>query len=179
MHVLALRLYTTAAFRSLNGPMRDTARVGPHALSVTVNCIAEGIRRLRAVDAASADANEEVILYRGLKDLKVPASFLKSGGTELAPMSTTTDLAVALKYSASAGSSVLLRIATSSFMARGADLTWLSAFPAEREKLYPPLTYLEPAEGKPDPPVVVTEELDGVTRTATFHVVRVVPHFGT
>jgi hypothetical protein len=157
MHVLALRLYTTAAFRSLNGPMRDTARVGPHALSVTVNCIAEGIRRLRAVDAASADANEEVILYRGLKDLKVPASFLKSGGTELAPMSTTTDLAVALKYSASANSSVLLCITTSNFMARGADLTWLSAFPAECEKLYPPLTYLEPVAGKQEPPIEIRE----------------------
>ena len=61
----------------------------------------------------------------------------------------------------------------------GADLSYCSAFPEEKEFLYPPLTYLEPAEGKPDPPVVVTEELDGVTRTATFHVVRVVPHFGT
>jgi hypothetical protein len=69
---------------------------------------------------------------------------------------------------------LLLCLTTSSFMTRGADLTWLSAFPAEREKLYPPLTYLEPAEGKADPPVVIKEEVGGVTRTATFHVVRVV-----
>ena len=29
-------------------------------------------------------------------------------------------------------------------MERGADLTFLSAFPGEREFLYPPLTYLQP-----------------------------------
>ena len=94
-------------------------------------------------------------------------------------MSTTTDLAVALKYSASAGSSVLLCLETSSFMARGADLTWLSAFPAECEKLYPPLTYLEPADGKGLEEVVVKEEAGGVTSVAKFQVVRVVPHFGS
>ena len=30
-------------------------------------------------------------------------------------------------------------------MERGADLTFLSAFPGERECLLPPLTYLQPA----------------------------------
>ena len=29
-------------------------------------------------------------------------------------------------------------------MDRGADLTYLSCFPAEAEYLYPPLTYLQP-----------------------------------
>ena len=29
-------------------------------------------------------------------------------------------------------------------MDRGADLAWCSAFPGEKEFLFPPLTYLEP-----------------------------------
>ena len=60
-------------------------------------------------------------------------------------MSTTTSLKTAVEYSASE-SSVLLRLATSSFMARGADISFLSAFEAEREVLFPPLTYLRVGE---------------------------------
>ena len=47
-------------------------------------------------------------------------------------MSTTYDLKIALKYSASY-SAVLLRLRTSNFLMRGADITYLSAFPGERE----------------------------------------------
>ena len=61
-------------------------------------------------------------------------------------MSTTAALKVAVEYSASAAS-VLLRLRTASFMARGADIAFLSAFPAEQEFVYPPLTYLEPTGG--------------------------------
>ena len=39
---------------------------------------------------------------------------------------------------------VLFKIKTKSFMQRGADLQYLSAFPAEKELLYPPLTFLQP-----------------------------------
>ena len=41
-------------------------------------------------------------------------------------------------------SSLLFKIKTKSFMQRGADLQYLSAFPAEKELLYPPLTFLRP-----------------------------------
>ena len=61
---------------------------------------------------------------------------MTQGGTELAPMSTTFDLSVAMRYSASS-TSVLLRLITESFMQRG-------PFPGEAEFLFPPLTYLEP-----------------------------------
>ena len=40
--------------------------------------------------------------------------------------------------------SLLLRLFTSSFMVRGPDISFLSAFPAEREILYPPITFLRP-----------------------------------
>ena len=39
---------------------------------------------------------------------------------------------------------LLLKIASRSFMDRGADLRFLSAFPGEAEYLFPPLTYLQP-----------------------------------
>ena len=36
-------------------------------------------------------------LWRGMRNAEMPEEFLNLGGTELAPMSTTTDLAVALE----------------------------------------------------------------------------------
>jgi len=85
----------------------------------------------------------------------------------MAPLSTTTDLRVATRYSTSP-CSLLFKLVTKDFMDRGAELTYLSAFPGESEVLYPPLTYLRPT-GK-------TEEV--VTATgATFKVVEVVPKF--
>ena len=57
-------------------------------------------------------------------------------------MSTTSALQVAVQFSASEAS-VLLRLRTSSFMSRGADMSFLSVFPAENECLFPPLTYLK------------------------------------
>jgi len=54
-HVVALRLYTTAAFRSINGPLRDHGRTEPHPFAATVFFLTDGIRRLRAI---SADAEQ-------------------------------------------------------------------------------------------------------------------------
>jgi len=61
----------------------------------------------------------------------------------MAPMSTTYSLSTALFYSQSPHS-VIFKIVTRSFMERGADVAWLSAFPNERECLFPPLTFLSP-----------------------------------
>ena len=125
-------------------------------------------RELRAVDAQGEDANKEIELYRGMKNVGIADEFLREGGTEVAPMSTTADLKIALKYSASKQSQgVLFRLKTNSAMERGADLTFLSAFPGEREYLFPPLTYLQPV--KPAVPKKAT--LAG----ATFLVLDVEP----
>ena len=39
---------------------------------------------------------------------------------------------------------MLLRLRTRSSMERGADLSFLSCFPGEKEFLFPPLCYLQP-----------------------------------
>lgn len=53
---------------------------------------------------------------------------------QLAPLSTTTDLSVALRYAAS-DHPLVLKIRTAHFLERGADIGFLSAFPAEHEIL--------------------------------------------
>ena len=104
VHVLVLRFYTTAAFRSLNDPLRDRQRQVPHPLAVTIAFLAEGLRRLRAVDAAEEDATERLDLWRGMHQTGISGAtdFFAKGGTELAPMSTTANLQVAVTYAASA-----------------------------------------------------------------------------
>ena len=60
---------------------------------------------------------------------------------------------------------LLLRILSDSFVVRGGQLVFLSAFPAEEEFLFPPLTFLKP-DGQP-------QELR--VDDATFTVVDVKP----
>ena len=146
--VVALRLYTTAAFSAINDPMRDQDRYErgePHPLPMTVANLGEALRKLRAVEADlhAGTAMQRLCLYRGMKNVTAPAEFMARGGTELAPMSTTSDLEVAMRYSASRRA-VLLRLITESFYERGPDISFASAFPAEAEFLFPPLTYLQP-----------------------------------
>ena len=57
-------------------------------------------------------------------------------------MSTTTALGVAVQYAMSQHPT-LLKLRTTSSMERGAELGWLSVFPAEEEVCFPPLTFLD------------------------------------
>lgn len=84
-------------------------------------------------------------LWRGMKNLKVAEEFMVElrGGTEIAPMSTTSDFCVAARCGVSEDS-LLFKIRVNNFLQYGAELSWLSAFPGEEEVCYPPLTYLQP-----------------------------------
>ena len=140
----ALWFYTTMAYKFINDPLRDTkSGTEPHPLPVTVMLIARGIRKLKAVGANDESAIQTQVLFRGMRDVKASDAFVKSGGTELAPMSTTTEIKTATEYSIS-DNSLIFYITTENGMQRGADIQFLSAFPAEAEVLYPPLTYLQP-----------------------------------
>ena len=143
-HVVALRYYTTLGFRGINNPLRDHARYEagrPHPLPVTVLLIRKGLSLLRQVAATSEERTKTVVLYRGMQGVRVTEQFMAGGdgGTELAPMSTTSSLKVAMQYSA-ASNALLLRLFTDNFMVRGPSVSFLSCFPSEDEFLFPPLT---------------------------------------
>jgi len=166
--VLAQRLYTTPAFQTINNNMRDQERFRegrPHPLPITVLLIKRALGKMRAVGAAEG-ANDCVVLYRGMRTLRVQDTFLDVGGTELAPMSTTSSLKVAMMYSVSENS-LLLRLKTTNFMNRGPDVSWLSAFPGELEFLFPPLTYVQPVD---EPQKLRVDDV-------TYTVVDVLPTF--
>ena len=179
-HVISQRLYTTHAFKYLNGPLRDLKRYHdgePHPLPVTVAYISDGIKKLRAqsvkklrvqqqASTATAVPTSLPALWRGMKDRRVGDEFMEGlgGGTELGVMSTTTKLAVAARYGM--GHDVLLvKIKVNNVLHHGADLEFLTAFPGEAEVCFPPLTHLEPTGRTQD--VRIGEH--------RFHVVEVVP----
>lgn len=114
------------------------------------------------------DPKKGITLWRGLQNRNVTEAFTKSGGTEQALMSTTTDIGVAVQYSLSPFS-LLFKIKVEDFMSMGADLKWLSAFPDESEFLYPPLTYLKPTNRTSD----ISVEKEG--QVFRFRIVEVVP----
>jgi len=140
--LVAVRLYTTIAYKIMNDPLRDDERYRrrePCPLPVTTYFAQSGIKKLRALHVESG----ELTLWRGMCNREVPDEFMRKGGTELAFMSTTRDLGVAVRFCLSQRS-LLFKIVSPGFMTMGADVQWLSAFPEEAEILYPPLTYLKP-----------------------------------
>ena len=106
------------------------ADIEPHPLAATVSLLAEGIKMLRAVDTSNAQLD----LWRGMKSLGSTDEFEASGGTETAVMSTTSDPIVAVRYALSEAS-LMFKLDASSFMNRGADISFLSAFPGVRRPL--------------------------------------------
>ena len=62
-----------------------------------------------------------------------------------APMSTTTDMSVAVAYSRphAGGTSLLFKLRTNNFMDRGGSIAFLSAFPFEAEFLVRALALIE------------------------------------
>ncbi len=84
--VAALRLYTTSAFQKINAPLRDQERLKrgeQHPLPVSVMLISRAIRKLRFIDANSADAVESKVLWRGMRNVKPSDRFAERGGTEV------------------------------------------------------------------------------------------------
>jgi hypothetical protein len=145
-HVLALRLYTTSSHPCINRPLREDPPIKPHPFAATAFFIADGIRRLQAVacvPAVGRNVLDEHVLWRGIADQGLSQGFFEQGGTEFACMSTTKDKGTAAMFMG-VNCPLLLKFVTSNVLSLGADIGFLSAFPAEREVLYPPLTYLRP-----------------------------------
>jgi hypothetical protein len=77
-----------------------------------------------------------------LQDLKLTDDFIKNGGAELGCMSTSTNKDIVANYAMS-HQPLVFRVISGGFMGCGAEISWLSMYPAEKEILYPPLTYLK------------------------------------
>jgi hypothetical protein len=106
--VVALRLYTTMAYKFMNNPLRDEKRrndKNPCPLPVTTAFAGEGIKKLRKLNAPDKSMTQKSpsnsksrqgmrTLYRGMRAMKAADEFLEQGGTELAFMSTTASLEV-------------------------------------------------------------------------------------
>ena len=83
-HVAALRIYSTAAHKTLNNALRDPSRreaSREHPMPVTVAFISAAVSSLRAVDALGPTANDKLDLYRGLRNVDVEDSFMQLGGS--------------------------------------------------------------------------------------------------
>jgi hypothetical protein len=148
--VAALRFYTSHSFNALNIPMRDMARQGPHPLPGIMMNIQVGLKKLRALGSDDPSSKQTVVLWRGMSYMQLQPQFNAEGGTELAPMSTTTDVSVAISYAVKkeTRSALLFRFVTRNNLERGADVQWLSMFPGESETLFPPLTFLQRTRAK-------------------------------
>ena len=102
-------------------------------------------------------------LYRGWMGATLPEAFFKPdalgfrGGVEYGFSSTTTDRAQAVHYAAGKASTVLELVM--GMTDRGADITWLSQYPHEKETLLPPLMGLHVRQPRPTslpPPSLVS-----------------------
>ena len=146
--VLALRLYTTAAFMSINTPLRKLSPQGnqcaqPHPFP---NLVRFSLRRSSSFaqttcPSATPHGKRSICTV----DSKTPSrvKILWSGGSELATMSTTPSIEVALRYAASAAP-ILLRLRIDNFLQHGASTAFCPAFPDESEVVYPPQTFMLP-----------------------------------
>ena len=144
-HVMAIRLYSSSLFSLFNCPMRN--RTKPHPIRFTMYILMEGLKMLRKVAAKidpEGDARNKY-LWRGMKDMKMDMDkFKRVGGTELAPMSTTSSREVANAYAGvgkQGHKSLIFRYNTRG-LSRGVLIDFLSMYPKEKEYLYPPLTTL-------------------------------------
>ena len=99
-------------------------------------------------------------VYRGLTNKRLPKQLTDEdaynvrGGVEFGFLSCSTERSVAYKYSKLGSSGYLLFEMTMGMIDRGADLSWCSQYPAEREVLYaaaPPEHLLTPPPFPPPP----------------------------
>lgn len=159
---VAARLYTGPLFVKYNGVLRglDTSvpflkdqmmqycagkdKNGKDKLNkytTTLHAINSAIVKLSKLTRATS-------VYRGV-GMRLPPTFFRPnhfgvmGGIDGAFMSTTVDRDVAMKYAASGTHGGCVLEIEQGMIDRGADISWLSQYPHEREVLFAPLTGLE------------------------------------
>jgi hypothetical protein len=158
----AARLYTGPMYSKYNVALRATAGGEFERGRFQELCHGNGyVASLHAINSALLKLSRltEVsrVLYRGCSDGVLPRTFWEAdadgfrGGVELGIMSTTFDKKVALQYARACGHvsqeqcsarSTIIEI-SQGLADRGADLSWLSQYPDEKEVAFPPCTGLQ------------------------------------
>ena len=167
----AARLYTGPMFMKYNAVLRGlgekglpnsgtalekqmTELCGDSRYVTTLHCISSAIVKLSRLTKPQT-------VYRGLVGRVLPSEFWRGqghGGVEFAFMSTTADREVAMQY-AQAGkeaASCVMEVKMG-MIDRGADLSWLSQYPHEKEITFPPYTGLEVLDTRVEGSVLVVE----------------------
>ena len=119
---VSLRFYSSPSFPAVTIPLRDPARMTQHPLAAIAYCIFTGIKKQLTLGAKDEKAVAELILWRGFSDLQISDNFQESGGSEYAPMSTSTDPSVAVGYAvrkSQTDGALLMRIVTRNNLQRG------------------------------------------------------------
>jgi len=131
----SLRFYSSPSFPAVTIPLRDPDRETQHPLAALTYCIFTAIRKQLALGAEDqAAAVEERIFWRGFSDMQISEDFKKHGGTEFAPMSTSTDPAVAVGYAvrkSQTNGALLMRIVTKNNLQRGILVFSCSPYPPD------------------------------------------------
>ena len=178
---IALRLYTGPMFEKYCAVLRGVPPGSAfltgkfqklclgNAYPATIYALGDAISKLSKISRAEK-------VYRGVAGLRLPDEFLTRdefgvrGGVEFGFLSATTDRSVALAYAASGSSTGVVYEIQQTMGSRGADISWCSQYPFEKEVCFAPLLGLEVQEGAGGAPakrieggVVVVELLASVS----------------
>lgn len=169
----AARLYTGPMFMKYNAVLRGLGEqglpkikkkvlleemqrlCGDSRYETTLHCISSAIVKLSRL------AKPQTV-YRGLAGRVLPSEFWLGqghGGVEFAFMSTTADRDVAMDYAKATdkkAASCVMEVKMG-MIDRGADLSWLSQYPHEKEITFPPYTGIEVLDTRVDKSVLVVE----------------------
>ena len=168
----AARLYTGPMFTKYNAVLRGLGESGllksgtalkewmtklcnDNRYVTTLHCINSAIVKLSRL------AKPQTV-YRGIAGCVLPSEFWRGighGGVEFAFMSTTADREVAMHYAKAndkEAASCVMEVQMG-MIDRGADLSWLSQYPAEKEITFPPYTGLEVVKTRVERSVLVVE----------------------
>lgn len=151
VEVGVLRMYTHEFFRPWNDALRCCGQA-LHDWATCVTILYGAIIKLSAVITRKARSNEVVRkVWRGVSETtrSLPRDFYEPtwsnnrtpGGAELGFMSTSTDTQTARDFVENGTSGSVLELEFDA-ASRGADVQFLSVWPAEQEVLFPPCTMI-------------------------------------
>jgi hypothetical protein len=183
--VIAVRLYTGPAFIPINRFLREVAKLSPSwrrniaqnptcTYAATVNWLISAIRKLSILTPVRK-------VFRGVKS-KLPPTFQNRDEVGMVSvvdfgfMSTSLDEDVAISYMSAIKPNVLWEISCMNqgdCYHNGADVSFLSQYPHEKEILFPPLTMLVACNQYEDPHIENGCTSDG----KVYEKVHVIPYY--